>query len=403
LNDLAQEQPSTGQAGAAFPPAIFAYRRPGGRVGIRNHVAVIPVDDISNRATEAVAALVPGVLALQHAYGRLQFGADLELHFRTLAGLGRNPNVAAVVVIGIEPVWTRRLVERIEPAGKPVAGFSISGEGDLPTVVAASRAAKRFLQDASELQREPCSLADVALSVKCGESDTTSGLASNPTVGWVVDRLGPAGGTILFGETSELTGGEHIVAGRCATPEVGARFLAKCRAYNEEIVRHKSGDLLESNPTQGNIRGGISTIEEKALGALTKIGRRTVVAGVVDTAEPPATRGLWFMDSSGAGAEILTAYAAAGVALNLFTTGQGNVVGNPILPVLKIGGNPAATASMADHIDVDVSDLLQRKITFDEAGRMVLEAMCRTCNGRLTAAEALGHREISMTRLFRTA
>lgn len=403
MDDRAQNESPAGQEGAAFPPAIAAYRRPDGRVGIRNHVAVIPVDDISNRAAEAVAALIPGVLALQHAYGRLQFGADLELHFRTLAGLGCNPNVAAVVVIGIEPVWTRRLVERIEPSGKPVTGYAISGEGDLQTIVAAARAAKRFLQDASELQREPCPLADVSCSVKCGESDTTSGLASNPTVGWVVDRLGAAGGTILFGETTELTGGEHIVAARCATPDIGAQFLAKCHAYNEEILRHKSSDLLESNPTQGNIRGGISTIEEKALGALTKIGRRTPVAGVVDTAEPPGARGLWFMDSPGAGAEILTAYAAAGVALNLFTTGQGNVVGNPILPVLKVGANPAATAAMADHIDVDVSDLLQRRITLDQAGRMVLEVMRRTCNGRLTAAEALGHREISMTRLFRSA
>lgn len=385
------------------PVRIAGFRRPDGHVGIRNHVVVIPVDDVSNRATEMVASLVPGVLALQHAYGRLQFGADLELHFRTLAGLGCNPNVAAVVVIGIEPVWTARLVDRIAPSGKPVAGFSISGEGDLGAVAAAARQAKAFLQDASEMQREPCQLVDVPISAKCGESDTTSGLGSNPAVGWVVDRIGDGGGTIMFGETSELTGGEAIVASRCASQSIADEFLAKCRAYDEEIVRHKTSDLLDSNPTQGNIKGGLSTIEEKALGALTKIGRRTPIVGVVNTAVRPKGPGLWFMDSSGAGAEILTAFAAAGVAMTLFTTGQGNVVGNPIVPVLKVGANPAAAKRMADHIDVDVSDLLQRRMTLEQAGQAIVEAMRRTANGRLTAAEALGHREISMTRLFRTA
>lgn len=386
-----------------MPLEITGWRRPDGRVGIRNHVVVVPVDDVSNRACEIVAAMVPGVLALQHAYGRLQFGADLELHFRTLAGLGANPNVAAAVVVGIEPVWAGRLAERIARTGKPVACFAIAGRGDLEAAVEAARAARAFLQDASELERQPCRLDDLVVSAKCGESDTTSGLGSNPAVGWVVDRLAGAGGTIMFGETTELTGGEHIVAARCRSPDVAEAFLAKCREYEAEIIRHKTSDLLESNPTQGNIRGGITTIEEKALGALTKIGREAPISGVVGTAEAPPSRGLWFMDSSGAGAEILTAYAAAGCALTLFTTGQGNGVGNPILPVLKIGANPAATAAMADHIDVDVSGLLQREITLEEAGRRVLNAMGRTCRGRLTLAEALGHREISMTRLFRTA
>jgi len=379
------------------------YRRPDGRVGVRNYVVALPVDDISNRVAELVASQVPGVLALTHAYGRLQFGEDLKLHFRTLAGLGNNPNVAAVVVLGIEPGWTARLAGMIEASGKPVARFSIAGKGDLATVAAAARAAKQFLQDASELEREPCSWRDLVLSAKCGESDTTTGIGSNPTVGEMFDRLGAAGATLIFGETTELTGGEHVIASRCAGTEVSAAFLSRFNAYNDEILRHKEGDMLESNPTRGNLEGGISTIEEKALGALTKIGRATPIVGVVDTAERPGGPGLWFMDSSGAGAEMLTACAAAGAVCHLFTTGQGNVVGNALMPVIKITANPALTRDMAEHIDLDVSGLLQRELSLAQAGDALFSLLARTCNGRLTATEALGHREIAMTRLFRTA
>lgn len=379
------------------------YRRPDGRVGIRNHVIVLPVDDISNRAAEGVAASVSGTLALPHAYGRLQFGADLDLLFRTLIGTGRNPNVAAVVVIGIEPQWTERVVSGIAASGKPVAGFSIVGLGDLDVVALASKCAQKFVQDASELERTECELSELVVSAKCGESDTTTGLAANPAVGWVFDHLNEQNATLIFGETAELTGGETIVAARCVNTEVRTKFLETHAAYDQEIIRHKSNDLIESNPTAGNIRGGITTIEEKAMGALTKIGRQARIIGVVDTAEAPTGPGLWFMDSSGAGAEMLTACAAAGAAVHLFTTGQGNVVGNPILPVIKITGNPKTARTMASHIDVDVSGILQRSITLDEAGAAIVAKMVRTCSGRLTAAEALGHREFVMTRLFRTA
>ncbi len=379
------------------------YRRPDGRVGIRNHVIVLPVDDISNRAAEGVAASIAGSLALPHAYGRLQFGADLELLFRTLIGTGRNPNVAATVVIGIEQQWTERVVKGIAASGKPVAGFSIAGLGDLDVVALASKCAQQFVQDASELERTECTLSELIVSAKCGESDTTTGLGANPAVGWAFDRLDEEKATLIFGETAELTGGETIVAARCVNDDVRERFLETHAAYDREIIRYKSNDLIESNPTAGNIKGGITTIEEKAMGALTKIGRKARIVGVVDTAEAPAGPGLWFMDSSGAGAEMLTACAAAGAAVHLFTTGQGNVVGNPILPVIKITANPLTARTMAPHIDVDVSGILQRSMTLDQAGTEILAAMIRTCSGRLTAAEALGHREFVMTRLFRTA
>ena len=192
-------------------PKFKGYRRENGRVGIRNHVVILPVDDISNAACEAVANNIKGTLALPHAYGRLQFGQDLELFFRTMIGTGANPNVAACVVIGIEPDWTQRIVDGIAKTGKPVKGFSIERNGDIKTIAAASWAAKEYVQWASELQREDCKLSELYISVKCGESDPTTGLGSCPTVGNVIDKTVALGGTASFGETSELTGGEHIV------------------------------------------------------------------------------------------------------------------------------------------------------------------------------------------------
>lgn len=384
-------------------PRFKAYRRQNGRVGIRNHVVVLPVDDISNAACEAVARVIPGVLALPHAYGRLQFGEDLDLLFRTLIGTGANPNVAAAVVIGIEPGWTERVVEGIAKTGKPVTGFSIERKGDLQTIADAARKAQEYLQAASELQREDCAMNEIYVSTKCGESDTTTGLASCPTVGSVFDRLNDAGGTMSFGETSELTGAEHIVKKRAANPQIAEAFMRTWSAYNDFINENKVDDLSESQPTKGNIRGGLTTIEEKALGNIQKIGKRVKFTGVLKPAEAPSGKGLWFMDTSSAAAEALTLWAASGAVLHLFPTGQGNIIGNPILPVIKLSGNPLTCSTMREHIDLDVSNILSGDMTVDEAGNELLNLMVRTANGRLTASEALGHREFVMTKLYRSA
>jgi (2R)-sulfolactate sulfo-lyase subunit beta len=381
---------------------LLGYRRQNGRVGVRNHVVILSVDDISNAAAEAVAGQVTGTLALPHAYGRLQYGRDLELHFRTLIGLGANPNVAAALVIGIEDKWARRVADGIAETGKPVEWVSIEGKGDLETVRQGSWMAKDLVQWASELRREPVELAELTVSIKCGESDTTTGLGSCPAVGVVVDELVDAGATVFFGETSELTGGEHLVAERCATPELRERFMELYRGYVDEI-ESSGADLLGSQPTEGNIAGGLSTIEEKALGNIEKTGTRPVI-GVLECAEAPSNgSGLYFMDSSSAAAEHITLMAAGGAVVHLFPTGQGNVIGNPIEPVVKITANPTTAATMAEHIDVDVSGLLSRELTLPRAGELVIDSMRRTANGRLTAAEVLSHRELSLTRLYRSA
>ncbi len=381
---------------------IEGYRRENGRVGVRNHVVVLPVDDLSNAACLSVGAQVPGTLPLPHAYGRLQYGEDLELHFRTLIGTGANPNVAAAIVIGIEPNWTARVAEGIAATGKPVEAFSIEGRGDLETVRLASHAAQRLLQNASELRREAVELGELVVSIKCGESDTTTGLASCPTVGVVVDELVDAGATVFFGETPELTGGEHLIAARCATDELREQFMDTYRRYVQGIESN-GADLLGSQPTQGNIAGGLSTIEEKALGNIEKTGTKPVVGVLEPAAAPTNGAGLYFMDSSSAAAEHITLMCAGGAVLHFFPTGQGNVIGNPVEPVIKLTANPHTAATMVEHIDLDVSGLLRRELTLETAGTQLRELLERTANGRLTCAETLGHREFVLTRLYQSA
>ncbi|MDQ6638690.1 MAG: UxaA family hydrolase, partial [Pseudomonadota bacterium] len=270
---------------------FLGYRRENGRVGVRNFVIVLPLDDLSNAAAEAVAHNIKGALAIPHPYGRLQFGADLELHFRTLIGAGSNPNVAAVVVIGIEDGWTKKVTDGIAATGKPVVGFGIEGHGDHDTIMRASKAAREYVQWASEKQREACPISELWVSTKCGESDTTSGCGSNPTVGNAFDKLHPLGNTLCFGETTELTGGEQIVAARCANDAVREKFMFMFERYQDVINRHKTSDLSDSQPTKGNIAGGLTTIEEKALGNIQKIGKVCTVDGVIDKAETPTHPG----------------------------------------------------------------------------------------------------------------
>jgi (2R)-sulfolactate sulfo-lyase subunit beta len=384
---------------------VTGWRRENGRVGVRNHVVILPLDDLSNAACEAVAHTIKGTLALPHAYGRLQFGEDLEVFFRTLIGTGANPNVAAVVVIGIEDGWTKRVVDGIAKTGKPVVGFGIEGHGDIATIAKASYEAKKMLQWASELPRETVDISELWVSTKCGESDTTTGLSSCPTVGNMYDKLIPKGIYGCFGETSEITGAEHLAKARAATPEIGEKWYRVWKAYQDDVIEaHKTDDLSDSQPTKGNIAGGLTTIEEKALGNLEKIGRECRYIDVLEPAEAPAVGpGLYYMDTSSAAAECVTLMAAAGYVIHTFPTGQGNVIGNPIVPVIKISGNPKTMRTMPEHIDVDVSGVLRRDMTIPEAGDSLIDMIVRTANGRLTAAEALGHREFVMTKLYRSA
>jgi (2R)-sulfolactate sulfo-lyase subunit beta len=384
---------------------IKGYIRENGAVGIRNHVLILPLDDLSNSAAVGVSKLIRGTTVIPHPYGRLQFGRDLDLFFHILAGTGANPNVAGVIIIGIEENWANKVADEIAKTGKPVEVFPIEGYGDLRTIERASRKALEMVQDASEKQRTEVDISSIVMSIKCGESDTTSGLASNPAVGVVVDRMVDQGATVMFGETSELTGAEDIVADKMATPELREKFMKIYKEY-VDIIEREGVDLLGSQPTQGNIKGGLSTIEEKALGNIQKLGHRKVncVLDYLDPLNKSKDGGtLCFVNTSSAGAEAVTLFAAKGSVIHLFTTGQGNVVGHPIIPVIKITANPKTTSQMSEHIDVDVSDLLDLKISLEEAGERIYQYMLRVMNGRLTRAEVLQHDEFSPIKLYISA
>ncbi|HRD78472.1 MAG TPA: UxaA family hydrolase, partial [Hyphomicrobiaceae bacterium] len=261
------------------------------------------------------------------------------------------------------------------------------------------------VQWASELEREECSIDELWVSTKCGESDTTTGLGSCPTVGNMYDKLIPKGVYGVFGETSEITGAEHIARERAISKAIGDKWYKVWKAYQDDVIEaNKVDDLSESQPTKGNIAGGLSSIEEKALGNLEKIGRECKYIDVLGPAEEPAKGpGLYYMDTSSAAAECVTLMAAGGYVVHTFPTGQGNVIGNPIVPVIKISANPKTLRTMPEHIDVDVTGILRREMTLDAAGDTLIDMIIRTANGRLTAAEALGHREFSLTKLYRSA
>jgi len=384
-------------------PVIKGYIRENGSVGVRNYVTVIPVDDLSNSAAIGVPKLIRGTVAIPHPYGRLQFGKDLDLLFHVLSGTGANPNVAGAIVIGIEENWANKVANKIAETGKPVEVFPIEGNGDLRVIEKASRKAKEMVQEASEKQRTEVDLSSLVMSIKCGESDTTSGLASNPATGYAVDKLIDYGATVLFGETSELTGAEDIVASRIPDPVLREKFMKIYKEY-VDFIESQGVDLLGSQPTEGNIKGGLSTIEEKALGNIQKLGTKpiTCVLDYLDPLEKNSSR-LCFVNTSSAAAEAVTLFAAKGSVLHLFTTGQGNVVGHPIIPVVKISANPKTVATMSEHIDVDVPDLLQLKFSLREAGERIFNYTIRVANGRLTSAELLQHDEFSPIKLYISA
>jgi (2R)-sulfolactate sulfo-lyase subunit beta len=377
------------------------YERENGRIGVRNHVLIIPVDDLSNSASLGVEHLVKGTLAVPHPYGRLQFGEDLDLTFKTLAGFGMNPNVHSAIVIGIEDNWANKIADQIAKTGKWVEAVSIEGKGDFKTIETASRIAKDMVQKSSEVHRNDYDVSNLVVSAKCGESDTTSGLASNPTVGVLFDMLVDQDATTIFGETSELTGAEGEIAKKIEDPKLREKFMKIFNDYQDEVTKH-GADLLGSQPTQGNIKGGLTTIEEKAYGNIQKAGNRKIV-DVLEYADPPKKKGLNYMNTSSAAAEAVTLFAAAGAVVHVFTTGQGNIVGNPIEPVIKLSANPKTVASMKEHIDLDVSGLLSFQYDLKEAGKRLYDLTLKTASGRLTSAEVLRHVEFSPTKLYISA
>lgn len=382
----------------AMTESLAGFHRPDGQVGFRNHVLILSVVDTANPVARRVATVVRNTIPICPSFGRAQLGEDYEQHVRTLAGLGSNPNVAAAVILSLEPVAARNVAERIARTGRPVeiVTFDEAG-GTIRATEQATRAAMHFVLEASGLTREPAPWSALTLGVECGGSDTTSGVVSNPVVGLVADRVVAAGGTVILSETVEWMGAEHILMRRAGTPELAARIQGAVRWY-EDYARSLGADLRGANPAPDNIVGGLSTIEEKAIGAIRKAGS-SPITGLVRFGERPATRGLVLMDAPAPAVENMTGLGAAGAQVVIFSTGKGNPVGCPVSPTIKITGNPRTITKQADSIDVDVSPVLTAGMSLEAAADKLWAHLDPVLRGRLVKGEVLGDIEVAISRI----
>ncbi len=373
------------------------YRRTDGRYGIRNHVLVLGVNGLVARAAERVARAVPHCVLVASPYGRGQYGHDHDVHRAQLVGIARNANVAATLVIGADRPTTDAIATAIERAGKPVATLALDDvdEDALALSARGVRIAATLARDASRQVREAAPIAALIVAAECGHSDATSGIVANPVVGKVVDRVVDAGGTALFGETVEWLGAEHLLARRGAGDVAEAILQAVHR--REAAVAATGVDLTGNNPGAENIRGGLSSIEEKSLGAIAKGGTRPV-AGLLSIAERPNAPGLYVMDAPGFSPESMTAFVAAGAQLVLFTTGAGNSYCSTIAPTVKISGRPGTAARLATQIDFDASDVFSGAEDVDAAAARLFQTMIDVCSGLRTWGELLGEGAESIVR-----
>ena len=380
---------------------FLGYRRPDGRVGIRNHLLVVPTVICASVVAERIAnAMAPQGAALPHLAGCGQLGPDLRVTHDTLAAYCGHPNVGAVLVValGCEQVIAQHLADAARATGKPAAILAIQSEGGtVRTTTRGIEIAGTFVAALEAEQRVPCDLASLILCVKCGGSDYTSGLAANPALGRVADRLVDAGGTAVLGEIAEIMGAEHLLAARAVSPEPAAQLLRIISRVEAEAIA-LGLDIRGTQPSPGNIRGGLTTIEEKSLGATHKGGERTPLTDVVPYAGRITKRGLTVMDTPGLDVESVTGMVGGGAQVVVFTTGLGTPTGNPIAPVIKITGNAQTAESMADNLDADVSGILDGRETLDAAADRLFHAVLDVCSGRITAAERLGHREFAIHR-----
>jgi len=376
---------------------ISGYLRPDGSFGFRNHVAILSSVGCANDVVFRLGRIYPDAIVLTHRQGCAQLGADKDQAARTLAGLGKNPNIAGVLVVGMgcESITAEYLADEISKTKKMVETLVVLDEGGL--MAALPKGAKfldLMLREASKMTRTPCGLEGLTLGVKCGLTDTTSGIASNPAIGVVSDRVIESGGKVIFGETPEIIGAEHILAKRAANQQVEKKLY---RVVNEceQRVKASGMDIRGANPAPGNIAGGITTIEEKSLGAIKK-GGGTTVQGVLGYGEIPKGKGLFFMDGPGRTPEALTGLSGAGAQIILFPTGGGSPAGSVLSPVIKVTGNPRTAQRVKDHIDVDVSSIIEGEATLEEVGESVFQELLNVASGKTTKSETLGYGMISI-------
>ncbi len=378
---------------------FLGFERADGSVGTRNHVLVLSLLGLANRAAERVARAVAGTLLVTTPYGRGQYGADKAAHREQLIGLCRNPNVAGVLVMGADRIAVDDVAHAAAAGGRPVRAVALDDtHEDSPAASALGmRAAAELVHAASRLRRAPHPASALYLGVECGHSDATSGLVANPVAGNCVDRLVDAGGTAVVGETVEWLGAEHIVSKRAADPAVGAAIVAAVLRREAEVARGGQ-DLTGNNPGAENIRGGLSTIEEKSLGAIAKTGTRPI-RGLLRLAERPTLKGLHLMDGPSFSPESLTGFAASGAQIMLFTTGAGNGFCNSVAPTLKVTGRPETARRLTDQIDFDASPVFEGREDIERAGERLFDAMLDVASGAATWGEIHGEGAEAFARL----
>ncbi|MFJ7511833.1 UxaA family hydrolase [Peribacillus simplex] len=380
---------------------IKGYRRSNGKFGIRNHLLIIPTVICANHVANRIQQAVPESVAIPHQHGCSQIGDDKDRTHKLLGGMGKNPNVGAVLLIslGCEVIDAKVLKQEIEEeTGKPVEWLDIQDAGGtINAIKKGTEVAKGLFLELEKVPQVDASISELIVGVKCGGSDATSGLCSNPALGKTADQLLKQGGTIVMGETTEIIGAEHIVAQKAVSEEVANKLYAYVDRFEKEVERI-GADMRGGNPSPGNIEGGLSTIEEKSLGCISKAGTAPL-NDVLSFAEEIPGNGYYFMDSPGNDIECVSGMAAAGVHMVCFTTGRGTPTGNPIIPVIKITGNEHTAVKMIDNIDIDTSPVMKGKETTEEAGNHIFETIVKTAQGELTKAEILGHQEFSISRI----
>ncbi len=376
------------------------YPREGGGAGTRNTVLVIPSVGCSQEAARSIARGLKGVVYLPNILGCGQMGEDSHTVKRTLVGFGLNPNVFSVLIVGLgcEELAAGNIAEEIRPSGKRVEALVIQEVGGTRKTISLGRGiVKEMLAHAAKLRSEPIPLRMLILGTECGGSDFTSGLSSNPAVGSACDMLLAEGGTVILSETPELIGAEHLLASRAKTRKVSRELLDVVAWWDKRAVE-AGQDIRRGNPSPGNIAGGITTLEEKSLGCIHKAGTGQLQE-VIAYGSHPNKNGLVFMDTPAHDIEQLTGMAAGGAQIVLFTTGRGTPIGSPIVPVIKITGNRNTYLKMKEHIDMNVSSILEGKESLTQAGRRIFEEMIMVASGKPTKAEKLGQKDFCIFKL----
>lgn len=377
---------------------INAYKRPDGKYGIRNKVLILPTVGCSNETARLIAQQVNGTVSITNRKGCGQIGTGIEIMRRSLIGLSVNPNIYGTIIVGLgcETTQPYKLYEEIKKiSNKPIEVITIQEEGGtLKAIAKGVKLARKMVEDMSRLQREEVDISNIILATNCGGSDATSGLSANPALGYCSDVLIKEGGTVLLGETTELIGTEHILASRAKDENVKNNILNIIKGLENEFIK-LGVDIRGANPSPGNMKGGLSTLEEKALGGISK-GGSSSINEVVRYGEIPENKGLIIMDTPGYDIESVTGMVAGGAQICVFTTGRGTPIGNPLIPVIKITGNKQTYENMLDNMDLDMSYVISGEKSINECGEMILQEIADVCNGKYTKAESYGFGELAI-------